>query len=121
MVGPGASCLIDCAAPFVRLGNATMGQCPKGNSIPCLGTGDGQFLERKRASKQAFSAVRAPLGPFGNSFSMPRDRMLLWEEPTCVCPEPAAQQGYAKDSEIPFVSSFTSSMVPFSTFLHESH
>ena len=37
MVGPGESCEIECAAPYVMLGNATMGQCPMGNSIPCLG------------------------------------------------------------------------------------
>ncbi|CAL1170421.1 unnamed protein product [Cladocopium goreaui] len=59
-VGPGETCMIDCAAPFVRVGNWTTGQCPKGNSIP--------------------------------------DRMVMWSEPTCICPEPDAQQGYAQDS-----------------------
>ena len=27
----------------------------------------------------------------------PRNRMLIWQEPNCSCPEPVAQQGYAKD------------------------
>ncbi|CAK9057254.1 unnamed protein product [Durusdinium trenchii] len=60
MVGPGESCVIDCAAPYVRVGPTTMGQCPGGNSI--------------------------------------KDRLLLWREPNCTCPEPDAQQGYVKDS-----------------------
>eukprot|EP00438_Fugacium_kawagutii_P001743 Skav219924 [mRNA] locus=scaffold2006:213687:233286:+ [translate_table: standard] len=32
-VGPGEICMIDCAAPFVRVGNWTTGQCPKGNRM----------------------------------------------------------------------------------------
>lgn len=59
-VGPGQTCEIDCAAPFVRVGNTSMGVCAAGNSVP--------------------------------------NRMLVWEEPTCTCPEPVPQQGYSKDS-----------------------
>lgn len=29
--------------------------------------------------------------------AQPRDRMVMWSEPTCICPEPDAQQGYAQD------------------------
>ena len=30
--------------------------------------------------------------------SLTRNRMLVWEEPTCTCPEPVPQQGYSKAS-----------------------
>eukprot|EP00440_Ansanella_granifera_P025961 gb/GFBE01028187.1/.p1 GENE.gb/GFBE01028187.1/~~gb/GFBE01028187.1/.p1 ORF type:complete len:827 (+),score=148.05 gb/GFBE01028187.1/:1-2481(+) len=58
-VQPGQKCEIDCAAPYVRVGNTTDGSCAEGNSIP--------------------------------------NRMLTWDEPQCICPEPDAQQGYRKD------------------------
>ncbi|CAJ1453635.1 unnamed protein product [Effrenium voratum] len=61
-VGPGQSCEIDCALPFVRVGNVTTGQCATGNSIP--------------------------------------DRMIVWQEPMCICPEPASQQGYVKEGNV---------------------
>eukprot|EP00931_Biecheleriopsis_adriatica_P004133 TRINITY_DN105846_c0_g1_i1.p1 TRINITY_DN105846_c0_g1~~TRINITY_DN105846_c0_g1_i1.p1 ORF type:complete len:841 (+),score=145.06 TRINITY_DN105846_c0_g1_i1:52-2523(+) len=59
-VQPGENCQIDCAQPYVRVGEKQNGTCALGNSIP--------------------------------------GRMLVWDEPTCVCPEPQAQQGYSKDS-----------------------
>ena len=39
-VGPGESCEIDCASPFVRVGNTSTGSCAAGNSVPSLGLSD---------------------------------------------------------------------------------
>ena len=130
-VGPGETCMIDCAAPFVRVGNWTTGQCPKGNSIPRLGTlfcylhcfapwscsvfflnmlnnwkmlYDCYWLVPVNSlkSSQQNSQIKASFFCLETWVSLfiaaqPRDRMVMWSEPTCICPEPDAQQGYAQD------------------------